>query len=180
MNKYYKQKQIIARVNKKGEIIGRIEKWEAHKKGILHKALTVSLIYKDHYVIQHRKHIAFDGVFDITISSHQLYINDKLQSTIEAGLDCLQREWNLTAKDFIGKPKILGAVYYKAKDEKSIFTEHEVCDMVEVKLKRLPQPNFDFAYGYSLVKKEELLNKNSRIYENLAPWVKVAIAKKMI
>ena len=177
---YYKQKQIIARVDKKGNIIGKIEKWEAHKKGILHKALTVSLVYKDSYVIQHRKHIAFDGVFDLTVSSHQLFIKNKLQTTIEASLDCLKRELGLTSKDLLTKPKILGAVYYKAKDTKSIFTEHEVCDIVEIKLKRLPSPNFDFAYGFSLVKKEELVNKKSRLYENLAPWVKVAIEEKLI
>ena len=180
MDNYYKQKQIIAKVDKKGNIIGKIEKWEAHKKGILHKALTVSLVYKNSYIIQHRKHIAFDGVFDLTASSHQLFIKNKLQTTIEASLDCLKREWGLTSKDFLTKPKILGAVYYKAKDAKSIFTEHEACDIVEIKLKRLPSPNFDFAYGFSLVKKDELVNKKSRLYENLAPWVKVAIEEKLI
>ena len=52
-----------------------------HTKGILHKALTIALIYKDQFIIQHRKHPAFDGVFDITSSSHQLFVNEKLQST---------------------------------------------------------------------------------------------------
>ena len=32
MNSYYKQKQIIAQVNKSGDVIGKIEKWEAHKR----------------------------------------------------------------------------------------------------------------------------------------------------
>ena len=77
MNSYYKQKQIIAKVNKKGEIIGKIDKWEAHKKGILHKALSVTLIYKNQYILQHRKHVAFDGVFDLTSSSHQIYIKNR-------------------------------------------------------------------------------------------------------
>jgi len=177
---YYKQKQMIAKVNKKGEVIGKIEKWEAHKKGILHRALSVTLIYNGDYILQHRKHPAFDGVFDLTSSSHQLFINDKLQTTIEATLDCLKREWHLSEKDFLGKPKVLGAVYYKAKDQKSIYIEHEVCDMVSVKLKKLTMPNLDFAYGFSLVKKEDLVNKKGRIYENLAPWAKVAIKQKLI
>lgn len=180
MNNYYKQKQIIARVDKKGNIIGQIEKWEAHKKGILHKALTVALIYKNYYIIQHRKHVAFDGVFDITSSSHQLYINGKLQTTLEATYQCLEREWGITKKDLLYVPKNLGAVYYKAKDKKSIFTEHEVCEILVSKVKKLPTPNFDFAYGISLVKKEELLNKKSRVYENLAPWVIETINQKML
>lgn len=180
INKYYKEKQIIAMVDKKGNITGRIEKWEAHRKGILHKALTVALLYKGNYIIQHRKHPAFNGVLDISSSSHQLFIKDKLQSTLEATYLTLEREWNITKKDLLKQPKNLGAVYYKAKDKKSIYTEHEVCEILVAEVKKLPVPNFDFAYGYSLIKQEELINKKSRIYENLAPWVKKTIEEKLI
>lgn len=180
INSYYKQKQIIAMVDKKGNVIGKIEKWEAHKRGILHKALTVALIYKDSFIIQHRKHVAFDGVLDITSSSHQLFINDKLQTTLEATYDTLKREWNLDKKDLSYTPKNNGAVYYKAKDIKSEFTEHEVCEILVTEVKKIPTPNFDFTYGYSLIKKEDLVNKNGRIYNNLAPWVKKMIEKNML
>ncbi|OGH47630.1 MAG: hypothetical protein A3A51_03370 [Candidatus Levybacteria bacterium RIFCSPLOWO2_01_FULL_39_10] len=174
---YYNQKQYIARVNKKGEIIGKIEKWEAHKKGILHKALSVILTYKDFYILQHRKHIAFDGVFDLTSSTHQIYINGELQDTVDATLLSLKREWGLQKNDFVKLPKIDGTIYYKAKDPNSIYTEHEMCDMLTVKLKKIPTPNYDFAYGFSLVDKKTLTNKKSLIYKNLAPWSKVAIEK---
>lgn len=180
VNKYYKQKQIIARVDRKGNVIGQIEKWEAHEKGILHKALTITLIYKDYFIIQHRKHPAFDGVFDLTSSSHQLFIDGKLQTTIEATYDCLKREWGLEKKDLVGKIKNLGYIYYKAKDSKSIYTEHEICEILVAKIKTEPKPNYDFAYGFSLVKKKEITNKDSRIHENLAPWVKEAIFKNML
>jgi isopentenyl-diphosphate delta-isomerase len=176
---YYKQKQLIAKVDRKGSVIGKIEKWEAHQKGILHKALTITLIYKDYYILQHRKHPAFNGVFDLTSSSHQLFIKNKLQTTLEASIICLKREWNLTEKDFLTKPKILGAVYYKAKDPSSIYTEHEYCEIVEIKLNKLTMPNLDFAYGFSLVTKEELTNKKSRTYSNLAPWAIKAIEQKL-
>lgn len=180
MNKYYKQKQIIARVDRKGNIIGQIERWQAHKKGILHRGFTIALIYKDCYVIQHRKHPVFDGILDITSSSHQIYINGKLETILEAVYICLKREWNLEKKDLIGNIKDLGFVYYKAKDKKSIYTEHEVCEILVAKVKKLPTPNFDCAYGISLVKKKELLNKKSRVYENLAPWVIETINQKML
>ena len=180
MNSYYKQKQIIAKVNKKGEIIGKIDKWEAHKKGILHKALSVTLIYKNQYILQHRKHVAFDGVFDLTSSSHQIYIKDRLQSTLEATYDCLKREWNLDKYDFKSELKNLGSIYYKAKDPNSIYTEHEICEMLIVEIKSFPNPNFDFAYGFSLVDKKTLTNKKSLIYKNLAPWSKIAIEKNLI
>lgn len=173
-------KQIIAACDKRGNITGEIERWEAHEKGILHRAFTLTLIYKDFYILQHRKHPAFDGVFDITSSSHQVYSNGKLQDTIEAAKFCLFREWKIKENDILGKFKHKGAVYYKARDEKSIYTEHEYCNIVEVHVKKIPQPNYEVAYGYSLVTKKELTNKKSRTYSLLAPWVKVAIEKKLI
>src|SRR5438309_2028934 len=107
---YYQQKQIIARVNKRGEVIGEIEKWEAHRKGILHLALTVALLYKGQYIVQHRKHPAFDGVFDLTSSSHPLIVDGKLQPTLEAVYLTLKREWGLEKTDLSGVPEEKGAV----------------------------------------------------------------------
>lgn len=179
MNKYYKQKQIIAKVDRQGNIIGKIEKWEAHRKGILHRGLSIALIYKDFYILQHRKHPAFNGVYDLTSSSHQLFIKNQLQDTTEAAIQALEREWIIKRSDLIGEIKNLGFVYYKANDPKSIYTEHEVCDMLEVKIKKLPMPNFDFAYGFSLVKKEDILDKKSRIFETLSPWTKIAVEKNI-
>ena len=171
---------MIARVDKKGKIIGEIEKWEAHKKGILHRGFTVAVFFKDYLILQHRKHPAFDATFDVTISSHQLFINNKLQDTIDATYDALKRELNLTEDDLISKPEKIGFVYYKAKDPNSEFIEHEIDDIVVVKIKKMPIPNYDFAYGLSLVKRDELSNKKSRIYNNLAPWVKVMLAKNIL
>jgi isopentenyldiphosphate isomerase len=179
-NNYYKKRQFIARVNRKGEILGKIEKWEAHKKGILHRALSVVLIYKNHYIIQHRKHPAFDGVFDLTSSTHQLFIKNKLQTSEEAVMDCLKREWGLTQKDITGKVKLDGEIYYKAKDPLSIYIEHEICEMLSVKLKKLPESKYDFAYGFSMVDKKTLNDKNSLIYKNLAPWSKKALKMQLI
>ncbi len=176
---YYKEKQFIAKVNETGEIIGEIEKWEAHKKGILHKALTVTLIYKGKFIVQHRKHPAFDRVYDVTSSSHQLFSEGKLQTTEEATLKCLEREWNLDKK-YLSNLKNLGAIYYKAKDQKSEFTEHELCDVVTVEVQSKPEPNLDFSYDALLVSREELMDKKSRIYKNLAPWVKVMIEENKI
>lgn len=180
MNSYYKQKQTIAKVDANGKIIGEIEKWEAHEKGILHKALTIALIYKNSFVVQHRKHPAFDGVLDVTSSSHQLFIDGKLQTTLDATYECLKREWNLGKKDLINEPKNLGSIYYKAKDPNSEFTEHELCEILVAEVKKMPEPNLDFAYSFSLVSKQELQNKNSEIYNQLAPWVKTMIEENKL
>ena len=179
MISYYKQKQIIAKVDINGNIIGEIEKWEAHKKGILHKALTVALIFDNKLVIQHRKHPAFDGVFDITSSSHQIFIDGKLQNSEEATYDCLKREWSLGRRE-ITNLKNLGTIYYKAKDPKSIYIEHEMCEILIARVKKMPIPNLDFAYDFLLTSKQELQNKNSETYKNLAPWAKLMIEKNKL
>lgn len=171
---------IIATCDKNGNIIGEIERWEAHKKGTLHRAFTLALIYKDFYILQHRKHPVFDGVFDLTSSSHQLVRNGRLQDTIEAANDCLFREWKIKESDILGELKLKGSVYYKAKDSNSIYTEHEICDLVEARIKKLPEPNYEVAYGYSLVTKGELANKKGRVYQSLAPWVKKMIEEELI
>ncbi len=179
MLNYYKEKQLIAKVDENGKVLGVIEKWEAHKKGILHKALTVALIFNGKFIVQHRKHIAFDKVYDVTSSSHQLFINGKLQTTEEATINCLEREWNLNKK-YLKNLKNLGAIYYKAKDKSSEFTEHELCDVITVEIESKPEPNLDFSYDALLVDKQELTDKKSRIYKNLAPWVKVMIEENKI
>jgi isopentenyldiphosphate isomerase len=177
-SKYYKEQQIIPLVDREGKIIDQMERWKAHSKGVLHKGWSIALLYKDKYILQHRRHPAFDGTLDLTTSSHQILIGKDFDTLEESAIKALEREWvNLK---LVGKPKNLGTVYYKAKDPKSIYTEHEVCDFMVIEVKEIPVPNFDFAYGYSLVTKDELKDKNSRIYEHLAPWVKVALEENKL
>jgi isopentenyldiphosphate isomerase len=179
MNAYYKKKQIIAKCDKKGNILGPIEKWEAHRKAILHRAFTVALIFDGKLVTQHRKHPAFDGVFDITSSSHQLFESEKIQDTVEAIYECVEREWELSRSD-LSKPQNNGQVYYKARDSKSEFTEHEVCDIYTFEVSKFPMPKLDVAYGVSFIDPKELKKKKSRLYENLAPWVIAAIEENKL
>jgi len=174
---YYKKKIYIARIDKHDTIVGKIERWEAHKKGILHRGFTAILEYKDQFLLQHRKHPAFDGFWDFTFSSHQMYEGKHLVSDIDAIYRAMEREWNLNPRDTDGKPKKLGSVYYKAKDPNSIFTEHEIDSIYTMKLKNLPQPNMDYVYGYELIPSSvDSLKQNLAGY-TLAPWVEKIIRK---
>ena len=177
---YYKKKIMIAKCDRNGTILGEIERWEAHRKEILHRAFTVALFYKGKLIVQHRKHPVFDGVFDVTSSSHQIYEGKTLQDTIEATYLCLKREWNIEKKDLLKLPKDMGTVYYKAKDKYSIYSEHEVCNVIIAFIKRLPEIVEEVSYGYSLATKEEISDTSSRLYQNLAPWVKTMIKEKLL
>lgn len=162
---YYKKKIFLAEVDKNDNAIGKIERWQAHKNGILHRGFTTILTYQNNIVLQHRKHLAFDGYFDLTFSSHQIYKNEKLQSDLEAIEETLKREWNIDPSGIKNIPKYLGKFYYKAKDPNSIFTEHEIDYIYQAELINRPDPNPDFAYGFELIKKQEIENFK------IAPWV---------
>ncbi|MFA6532736.1 MAG: hypothetical protein WCT22_01935 [Patescibacteria group bacterium] len=163
---YYKKELFLAEVDKNDNIIGKIEKWKAHKEGMLHRGFTTIFTYQNHIVLQHRKHPIFDGYFDLTFSSHQVYINEKLQTDLEAIYEALKREWNIDKAGLVEEPKFLDKFYYdKAKDPKSVFSEHEIDYIYQTELKSLPTPNPDYAYGFELVSKEEI-NKYK-----IAPWV---------
>lgn len=171
--------QIIATCDRQGNINGQIERWEAHKKGILHRAFTVAMLYKNKYIIQHRKHPVFDNTFDVTSSSHQLVKNGKIENTIDAAINCIFREWKISRSD-LGKIKNEGAFYYKAKDKKSVYIEHEYCDLVTVDIKSMPEPNFEVAYGYSLMTRQEIKNRDSRTYHLLTPWTQKMLQKNLL
>ena len=194
---YYKQKQFLAQVNKNDSIIGKIEKWECHKKAILHRGYTCILTYQNNLVLQHRKHPVFDGVFDLSFSSHQIYLPSlssratlsersqskgsreiSLQDDLTAIYDGLKREWNLEKKKLISQPKFLKKIYYQAKDPNSDYTEHEIDYIYTVELKKLPSPNYDFAYGFKLVKKLEIRNWKLKIKQAL--WVKVILEEQLL
>lgn len=175
---YFDQKQFIAQVDKEDKVIGKIEKWEAHKKGILHRAFTVAIYFENQILLQHRKHPVFDTVFDATISSHQIYLNNSLQRDEEAVLNTLQREWNIEKTNLAAMPEFKGTIYYQAKDPLSEYTEHEMCRIYSCSIIDLKIPSLEFAYGFSLQKIEDL--KNNALSPLFAPWVKKAIEEHIL
>lgn len=177
---YYTKKQLVATVDRNNNITGSVEKWKAHKQGILHKGFTVVLTYKGQYVLQHRKHPAFDGYFDLTFSSHPVYVDGILEDDFTAIYQALKRELNIEKKDLAGVPIYKGVVWYKAKDPNSEFTEHEMDSIYMAKIKKLPQPNFTYSYGLSLQSPDQIKDKNSSLTKLLVPWVRALLQKKLI
>lgn len=177
---YYKKKQIIASVTKEGKIIGKTDKWIAHQEGILHQAFSVVLKYKNYYIFQYRKHPVFDHVFDVTSSSHQTYKGEHLEKIEDAVYKTLKREWGLKPSDFSSKLKNKGFVIYKAIDKNSSYNEHEYCFLLEGNIKKIPNINTDYAYGFILLTKEDIYNEELPIRKLIAPWVKEMIHKKLI
>lgn len=173
---YYDEKQYLAEVDKNDVILGKIERWEAHKKKVLHRAFTACLIYRGQAILQHRKHVLFDAVFDLTCSSHPLFIGDEIEPTENAVYRAFEREWGVV-KDHISSPLInKGAAYYQADDPNSEYGEHEVCYFYTAEIDYLPTPNYEFAYGYSIVELEKLKDPSFLAAKIFAPWVPHCIA----
>lgn len=168
---YYDEKIYIAAVDKNDKVLKPIERWEAHKAGVLHRAFTVCLYFEGKILLQHRKHPVFDDVFDLTCSSHPVFYRDHIQDTKNAVYETLVREWDVSKKDLISEIVHKGYIYYKVKDPKSIYIEHEICHLYTAHINRLPFPNSEYAYGYTVMKKEMFSKKASTMYRYLAPWV---------
>jgi len=178
---YYSQKLYLPLVDKNDSLVGKGERWTVHRQGQLHRGFTTILIYKNQFVLQHRRHPAFDDLFDLTFSSHPIYFDEKLQTMEEAITQTLSREWNITKNDLKSEINFLDKIYYRAVDPRSHFIEHEIDYVYSVMINRLPQPNLDFAYGYKLISAQQFLRLKTKSFElSLVPWVESILQSETI
>lgn len=178
---YYNQKLYIAHVNRTDEVLDGIERWEAHEKGILHRAFSLAIFYNDQVILQQRKHPAFDSYFDITISSHQFYENGKVEDDFDAMYRTLKREMNLFAEDLVASPIFKGKFYYQAENpyDKRL-QEHEINYVYKCTTKKLPQPNYEYCYGIIQAPLAEIKTSKNLVTKILTPWTIEAFNNKLL
>ncbi len=111
---YYKKTLYIPQVDKNDNVLGKVERWKAHREGILHRGFTVAVMFDDQVICQHRKHPVFGGYLDLTASSHPLYEGEKIQTFEDAVNNTLHREWGIKKSD-LGEIQERGKVYYYSK-----------------------------------------------------------------
>lgn len=169
----------IPQVDEQDQFIAPVERWKAHREGILHRAFTVAVYYDGKIICQHRKHPVFDKVFDLTASSHPQVIDGSIQSVEEAVFATLAREWGMKKTD-VQLLKNVGFALYDDKDPNSEYREHEYCYLLTCETTRLPIVNTEVAYGYSLVSKEEQNDPVKRALYQFAPWVRAFLAKGLL
>lgn len=177
---FYQNEIFITQVDENDKVIGPVERWKAHRENILHRAISVVLTFEDKVFVQHRKHPLFDGYFDITIASHQLFENGKLQDDIDSVYANLLREWNVSEKDLVAPPKFMGKIYYQSDDKNSEFHEQEFDYYYKVELKSLKLPVMDYCYGLSLLPLDEIKAGKHGILQHVTPWTKKAIDDKIL
>lgn len=170
-----KKKLYIPEVDKNDFFIKKIDRWEAHQNAILHRGFTTILKYQDKLILQLRKHIVFDGYWDLSFSSHPLIIKDKIQSFDEAIKFTYQREW--ITNDNIKEIKFIDKYYYKEFDKKSGFYEHEINYLYLMKINSLPKNNPEFSYDMKIIKDNDLEKQLNQL--KFAPWVTKINFKKL-
>ena len=175
---YYKQTLYIPHVDKDDTVLGKVERWKAHREGILHRGFTVGVMFEDLFICQHRKHPVFGGYLDLTASSHPLYIGEKIQSFEEAVYNTLEREWSLKRDDLSEPLEEKGKAYYYSKHGEYI--EHEMCYFFLTKATKLPLVNFEYAYGYSLLSLKDLEDTEAPYAGSVAPWVQEALRQGLL
>jgi isopentenyl-diphosphate delta-isomerase len=145
---FYPMEEVIL-VNELDEVIGSMEKMEAHRKGILHRAFSVFIFNrKGQLLLQkraaHKYHSA--GLWSNTCCSHP-----RPEETIEAAAGRRLMEEMGMQCDL----NIAGSLIYKAELDKGL-TEHEYDYILKGITDELPQINTEEVSNYKYVSMKEL------------------------
>lgn len=144
-----------------------LPKEEAHTgKGSHHLAITV-LIYnsKGEVLLQKRKHLRFDGMWDLTGATDNYQRDDGTEETFEeATKRCLKREYDITDVEL----EKIGEFNYFAPDRK--YCENEHCALLIGKYDGEFYLNPEVGYGYEWVDKKQFFEDIQANPDKYSPW----------
>lgn len=137
-------------------------------EGKHHLAITVLLQNKEGKVLmQKRKHLVFDNLWDFTGSTDNSHFKDGTNETFEqATRRCLKREYDINE---VINLRNLGGFNYFAKD--GDHCENEYCAMMVADYDGPVNLNPEVGYTYEWREKMDLLNDVATNPSNYAPWV---------
>lgn len=163
--------QIILACDDYGNFKEYIPKMVGHTgKGQRHLAITV-FIYnsKDQILLQKRKHLIFNNIWDNTASTHQLHLEDHDETDEEATLRALVVEYQM--KNI--KLKNLGGFNYFTQNGK--YCENEHCKLLIGEYNGKISLNPEVGYQYKWLDKNEFLKDLEKNPEKYTPWCKEAV-----
>lgn len=136
-------------------------------EGIKHLAVSVLLVNsEDEAVLQKRKHLVFDNLWDVTASTDVSHFEDGRNETLEEAVKrCLKREYNI---DQVNNLKNLGGFSYFAKDGSHCENEYDVIFVGEYDGELTLNP--DVGYEIKWVDKKEFLRDIEANPQNYTPW----------
>lgn len=159
------EEQVIL-VDTNDNVIGLMEKMEAHEKGVLHRAFSVFVVNKNKEVLLQRR--AFSkyhsgGLWTNTCCSHPRDGED----IIAAGNRRLQEEMG-----FETELKHAFSFVYRAELDLGM-TEHELDHVLVGQFDGIPQLNFDEVSEWKYMKWDDLLEDMNKNPSNYTAWFRI-------
>jgi len=157
-------------VDEHDHFIGRMEKIEAHEKGLLHRAFSV-FVYNDNgeLLMQKRAYSKYHtpGLWTNTCCSHQR----EGETNVEAGKRRLQEEMGFTT-DLEDQFSFI----YKAPFSNGL-TEHEYDHILTGHFNGIPNPNPNEVAEWKWMKLDEIEKDIEEQPENYTAWFKILLEK---
>jgi isopentenyldiphosphate isomerase len=162
--------QIIQGANDDGTPTGEVFPKELGHTGAGKHHLAISIILvnpQDQILLQQRKHLVFDDIWDVTLSSHQLHREDGSNETDEeAAMRALKREYGITE---VKNLKNWGGVNYFAQYGGFCENEHDIFLTADYDGNLNLNP--EVGYGYEWLDRREFLEDIEANPQSYAPWV---------
>lgn len=153
--------------NPTGEYIPKIE--GVTGEGKKHLAITVVIYNKNGQVLlQKRKHLVFDNLWDLTASTDLSHFKDRDETFEEAAQRCLKREWGVEVD-----VKQIGGFSYFAKDGEHCENEYDMILVGEYSGE--VELNHEVGYEYKWAKKQDFLVDLKANPQNYTPWAIEAV-----
>ncbi len=155
-------------VNEHDQPVGTMEKMEAHKRGVLHRAFSVLLFNtKGELLLQKRAQTKYHsgGLWTNTCCSHPLPNED----VVQAAQRKLFQEMGIVAK-----PRVAFSFIYQATFENGLH-EHELDYVLFDVFEGEPVLNPDEAEDWKWMRIEDLVNDINRFPEQYTAWFKILL-----
>lgn len=162
--------EYVILVDKEDNQIGVMEKIEAHKKALLHRAFSVFILNSQGELMLQQR--AFDkyhcgGLWTNTCCSHQRVS----ESTLDAAKRRLHEEMG-----FVTDLEEKFTFVYKAPFENGL-TEHELDHVLIGKYDGIPKLNLKEAASWKWMKLAEIKQQIKKTPEEFTPWFKIIFEK---
>lgn len=155
-------------VNEHDQPVGTMEKMEAHKRGVLHRAFSVLLFNtKGELLLQKRAQTKYHsgGLWTNTCCSHPLPNED----VVQAAQRKLFQEMGIVAQ-----PRVAFSFIYQATFENGLH-EHELDYVLFDVFEGEPVLNPDEAEDWKWMRIEDLVNDINRFPEQYTAWFKILL-----
>lgn len=166
--------QIVILVDKNDQPTGEYApRHKAHtENGLHHRAFVCTLFNeKGEILLQKRKHWLWDNLWDLSVISHPLHLEDHNETYEEATKRALKKELGI---ENVPVQKT-GAFNYFTKHEKDDGCENEYCVVLVGKFNGQPTPDPEDIYETKWVNFTEFVNDVKKNPKNYTPWANLTI-----